>query len=247
MNWVAQEFSRAAAGYNHYAALQREVVDALKAFAEKEMLKGAVLDAGAGTGYALQAGWTALDIAPQMCAYIEQHFPQNPTLCADMSEIPAEDAQFDAVFSSLAMQWLSTPSYFFAESYRVTRKDGALLLATLVEPTLSEFSQAYQTMGEESPMLKFQHAKEVTKQCEAAGWNIEAVSCQPYVKQYASVMALMKMIKGLGARTTFTSSSRAGLRGKSWLQALEAAYPRRVEYEHACVASWQVLMLKAKK
>lgn len=96
-----------------------------------------VLDAGAGTGrvslrlYKAGAKVTALDIAPEMLAKLQQKEPEIEVVEGDMEHMPFEDEQFDMVFSSLAIIHLKKVDKFLDECYRVLKDNGRLVLVNI--------------------------------------------------------------------------------------------------------------------
>ena len=232
---VAEDFSNAAASYDQFAELQRQVVDELLPWMQGEKR---VLDAGAGTGYALQTGWTALDVAQGMCAQITKY----PTICADMQALPLAASSFDAVFSSLALQWLEQPIEFFRQSHDVTDADGMIYLATLGEGTLRELREAFEQVGMFAPVLSFQSLELIEQDLAKTGWKVQRSEQKVMHTKNETILALLQNLKGLGARY---KGEQSGFKGKGWLHKLEENYPKNSLGE--TIASWDVLMVQAQK
>lgn len=234
---VGKDFSQAAEAYDEFATLQREVIDELLLWVPAD---SSVLDAGAGTGYALKEQWVALDLAEGMC----QTITGQSAICADMQRLPVNDAVFDGVFSSLAMQWIEKPEAFLAEAYRCTKPTGWLAIATLGEGTLQELRMAFEKAGLAAPVLAFQSLPEIERQLVAAGWKIAQQERGMKQTAHPNVRELLHHLKGLGARYKMPATS--AVKGKGWLQALEDNYPASLETEHIQI-SWEVIKIKAEK
>jgi malonyl-CoA O-methyltransferase len=232
---IAQNFSNAAEHYDSFAEIQRGAVDQLKRWLSANPSLP-ILDAGAGTGYAMEAGWVGLDMAFGMCQHL------SPAICADMAQLPFRDHAFEAVFSSLAIQWLDDPTEFFQESARVTKKKGSLYLATLGTGTLKALRHAFEEIGQKPPLLDFLESEALHNYLNATNWNIINNKNIKYDTQHKNITALMRHLKGLGAR--YAEPSHHKMRGKGWLQALEKAYPKTKD---ALRAEWDIILIHATK
>ncbi|MEO8164562.1 MAG: methyltransferase domain-containing protein, partial [Betaproteobacteria bacterium] len=120
---MRRSFEKAASTYDQAAALQREV--GTRALERLELVKldpSIIVDAGCGTGFALQAlhqrysraTLVALDIAPAMLqksrariARWKQWFglSRQVFVCGDNGRLPLRSACVDMIWSSLAFQW----------------------------------------------------------------------------------------------------------------------------------------------
>lgn len=129
--YIAGLFDAAAADYdqssNPYTVRRR--VEALSA-----MARGDCLEIGGGTGVvsgALSAATSVIhsDIAPQMCRVARRKW-NIPSLCFDAESMPFDDASFDTVISSEMIYYLQRPQRCLAESFRVIRPGGNMLICT---------------------------------------------------------------------------------------------------------------------
>lgn len=237
---LAQDFSAAAEHYDSFAQLQHEIIDSLQPWLPPQQAGQKVLDAGAGTGYALRPGWLALDIAEGMCRKVANH----PAICADMQSLPVADAAIDGVFSSLAMQWLAQPQAFLREAYRCTHEQGWLVAATLGPKTLLELRQAFQAAGMEPPLLPFRSVEQLKQDCEIAGWRLERCEVEMMTTTHSNIKALLQNLKGLGARYKTMTGSK-GMRGRGWLEGLQQHYPNNLN--NNINISWEVIKIKLNK
>jgi ubiquinone/menaquinone biosynthesis C-methylase UbiE len=67
---------------------------------------------------------TAIDLSAQMLDEARQRQAADRYLLADIEAIPLADAQFDLVWSHLAVQWCSSLPQALRELYRVARPGG---------------------------------------------------------------------------------------------------------------------------
>lgn len=129
--YIAGLFDAAATDYdqssNPYTVRRR--VEALSA-----MARGDCLEIGGGTGV-VSGGLTAAtsvihsDIASEMCR-VARHKWNIPSLCFDAETMPFAEASFDTVISSEMIYYLQQPQRCLAESFRVLRPGGKMLICT---------------------------------------------------------------------------------------------------------------------
>ncbi len=97
----------------------------------------AVLDAGAGTGRLAKklanagAQVTALDVSPDMLAYLRRKCPSATIVEGDVEQMPFADESFDMVFSSLTLVHLKKIEPFLEECYRVLRDGGTAVIVNI--------------------------------------------------------------------------------------------------------------------
>src|SRR5579884_2518619 len=124
-NPVQEAFSKAAAGYEQHAELQRVVrQECLNTLSGLLPDRARVLDIGCGTGALFtesrEAGlhWqiTGLDLAFGMCAEAAR---AGTVVNAEAQALPFADGCFDGLFSSLMLQWADQPLQAFREMMRV--------------------------------------------------------------------------------------------------------------------------------
>lgn len=97
-----------------------------------------ILDVGAGSGRIsgelskLGAKITALDVSSKMLEKLKaKKFKNVETVVGDAENLPFEDETFDIVVATFLVVHLKNPKYFFAESYRVLKPNGILLVSNI--------------------------------------------------------------------------------------------------------------------
>lgn len=236
---VRADFSRAAHNYDAHAGLQRRAAQQLFTLLLPYLaLDAHLLDAGCGTGYfshllkEKKIGWTvaSLDSAEGMCrkAY--------PAICGDMTALPFKDETFDAVFSSLALQWVSSAQDALAESFRVTKKGGYAGFATLGPETLTELRTAMEQLQIPANVIPFSSAETIAQAAQNAGWRVAACKTSLEHETYPDAASLLRNLKGLGA----TYKGEAHLKPAE-LGSLLAHYP--AEKDGAVSATFDIILL----
>ncbi|WP_353243329.1 malonyl-ACP O-methyltransferase BioC [Providencia sp.] len=230
---IAAAFGRAAASYDAIASYQQgtgeQLLNKLKStLVTKQINKPLrVLDAGCGTGFFSQKlknqGHivTGLDLSSGMLDVAKSKDTADEYVCADMESIPVSSARFDVVFSNLSIQWCESLYGALSELYRVTKRGGVIVFTTLAENSLSELSEAWQSLDGYSHVNTFLGPQDITASCQA--WRHD-VSFQQDTLYFPDVISLLNSLKGIGA-THLTAGRQTGLMTRKRLQQLAGAYP----------------------
>lgn len=225
---IAAAFGRAAQSYSQHDELQRQSAQGLLA-ALGDNHFSRVLDAGCGPGsnsrYWRRAGShvTAIDLSAQMLDQARQQQAADHYLLADIEAIPLADAQFDLVWSHLAVQWCSSLPQALGELYRVTRPGGKVAFTTLLESSLPELRQAWKAVDEQPHANRFLAHEQVTQ--ALTGWRYRN-TVQNITLTFSDALSAMRSLKGIGATHLHAGRERKPLtRGE--LQRLELAWPQK--------------------
>jgi malonyl-CoA O-methyltransferase len=233
--WVGRSFSRAALGYDRVAALQRQVGEGLLArWHYDNFAHGTLLDLGCGTGYCTallagrfpDAGLLALDIAWGMLRAFELRpglQEKAPRICADMEALPLRGRSVDVVFSNLALQWCPDLTAAMVEIKRVLRPGGLFLFSTFGASTLWELRTAWAKADHHTHVNAFVSVGAIEAALQQAGYADGSVISQQCVVRYASVEAILRELKNLGAHNV-TQDRPRHLTGKGTLRKMMEAY-----------------------
>ena len=223
---IAAAFGRAAQSYSQHDELQRLSAQGLLA-ALGENVFPQVLDAGCGPGsnsrYWRGAGSqvTAIDLSARMLEEARQRQAADRYLLADIEAIPLADAQFDLVWSHLAVQWCSSLPQALNELYRVARPGGCVAFTTLLESSLPELNQAWKAVDEQPHANRFLPHEQVIH--ALAGWRYR---CTEQTITLNDAFSAMRSLKGIGATHLHAGREKKPLtRGQ--LQRLELAWPQQ--------------------
>lgn len=229
---VARSFGRAAQTYDDVAELQRKIGHHLMRCLPPLSSQDVILDLGAGTGFftrhlaAIVPGGRviALDIAEPMLRQAQLGFG-GISVVGDAEAIPFRDGSVDLVFSNMCIQWCRAPEKLFSEIRRILKPQGGVIFSTFGPRTLLELRQAWAVADDYDHVIDFISAQEIERAMTAAGliWSDRTFWLEHYA--YADVLALMRELKGLGARNASGHRSR-GMTGKGRLASMVAAYPR---------------------
>lgn len=224
---IAAAFGRAARSYSQHDELQRQSAEGLLALLGETRFTQ-VLDAGCGPGgnsrYWREAGGqvTALDLSSDMLAEARQQQAAHRYLVGDIEAIPLADAQFDLVWSHLAVQWCSSLPQALSELYRVARPGGSVAFTTLLESSLPELNQAWRAVDRQPHANRFLSHERVTQ--ALAGRRYRS-AMQTITLNFSDALSAMRSLKGIGATHLHTGREKKPLtRGQ--LQRLELAWPQ---------------------
>jgi len=232
---IRTSFDRASADYEAAAVLQARVGDELvDRLAMLNLVPGAVLDLGAGTGRLTgelkrryrRAQVIALDLAPGMLREARRHmglFRRFDRICGDVRRLPLADASVDLVVSNLMLQWCDDLDTALREIRRVLKPNGFFTFTTFGPDTLSELRAAWAAVDEYSHVNTFIDMHDVGDALMRAGLTEPVLDVERVTLTYPDVLALMRDLKVIGAHNV-TAGRPRGLVGRQRLRGVEQAY-----------------------
>jgi len=214
---LRKSFSRAAAGYDAAAIVQREVCKRLMERLDFIKLQPArILDAGSGTGFGTRslgerykdANIIALDIAVGMLqtakgtsGWWQKLFSgtKQSFLCADIEALPFCQQAFDMVWSNLTLQWCNELPDTIKGLHRVTRNDGLLMFSTFGPDTLKELRSAFAGVDGYTHINRFADMHDIGDMLAAAGFADPVMEMEKITLTYNDVKSVMHDLKNIGA------------------------------------------------
>lgn len=249
---VRRAFNRAASSYEGAAEVQRQVVARLAELAAGAIVDTPlrIIDAGCGTGFALErlhARWPgavilAFDLAERMLLQHRRDALHCRPVAADIERLPLADGSADLYWSSFTLQWCDL-GRALAEARRVLTPGGRLALATVVDGTFAELRAAFSDVDNYSHSLDFLSAATVQASAAAAGFRDIAITGERVVTRYPDLRSLLDAVRQVGA-SGVAGRRRPGLLGKAAWQRIAAAWPR--DPDGLLPLSYQVLYLTAR-
>ena len=232
---VRRNFSRAAAGYDDVAVLQREIGSRmLERLDYVKIAPQRVLDLGCGTGASLLAlgerypkalvlgadfSEAMLGAARGQRSQLHWLLPfmrkrQAALLAADAQSLPFKAGTFDLLWSNLMLHWLDDPLPVFREMQRTLNVGGLLMFSTFGPDTLKELRASFADMHDYGDMLL---------EC---GFSDPVMDAEVLTVTYASFDDLLRDLRQGGASCAM-ADRRRGLSGRSLWQAARATYEQR--------------------
>jgi malonyl-CoA O-methyltransferase len=249
---VGRSFSLAAESYNAAALLQHRVADHLLTYMPAD-IDGSVLDLGCGTGYSLPALKSlasgecvlALDLAPGMLFYAEQHCGEsaNYYLCGDAEDMPLADDSVAHIFSSLALQWCENLPALMFEIERVLQPGGTAVIATLGPDTLHELRSAWAEVDGYVHVNRFSKRSDLDHAIRQSGLELLAWDEVAEVMYYERLSELTRELKNIGA-SNVNGGRPSGLTGRQRLQSLTDHYEVFRSKDQKLPASYQLWYIR---
>jgi malonyl-CoA O-methyltransferase len=250
---IARSFGQAAAHYDEFAALQREVADHLLTGIDVTS-PASILDLGCGTGYCASklgarfpsAHLVALDLAlPMLRASAVRVAHDTPLLCADMQSLPLQDAVAQLAVSSLSLQWCADLTRVFAELWRVLKPGGQALLSTFGPATLHELRAAWSAVDTHVHVNGFAGKAALEQAAKRAGFTV-TLKCEPQKRPYASLRALARELKGIGAHN-MNDARATGLTPRAAFARAEQEFGKGLVVGQGIPVTWEVYYLDLRK
>jgi malonyl-CoA O-methyltransferase len=238
---IRQDFSDAATHYGQHAILQWHVAHRLLE-RTTTILPGQalVLDVGCGPGsIARQLNHhktVQLDMAHAMCKVAAT--AQNPSVGGAAEALPFADNSFDAVFSSLMLQWATDQQKALQEMRRVLKPGGLLAFTTFAPGTLAELAQSFATIDNYPHVSEF-----VIPDILAFSPDIEAETVTEY---HSDLLSLMRNLKAIGARNKL-SARRKGMMTAGQMQRVEEYYRQHFAMEEGLPVTWKIIYATLRK
>lgn len=253
---VRRSFAAASNTYDGVAALQRQIGEQLLAKHLPSVLSGTVVDIGCGTGFltarlARCVGYRqliALDLALPMLQVTRIKLIEYEAVAylgADTECLPLRSAGVDWFFSNLALQWSRDLPSLSAELLRTLKPGGRLAFSTFGPQTLHELKNAWAQVDVYTHVNEFYSREELQAALQQAGFSAVSISTQACVYRYASPLALMRELKGMGAHNVSDGRKR-GITTKTQLQTMIAAY-EKLRDQDSLPATFEVFYVTAVK
>ena len=238
---IRRAFSRAAAGYDKAAVLQREVGERLAMRLDYIRIKPAtVLDLGAGSGVGIpnlqsrfrRARVIAADFSEAMLRHARRRgswLKRPRVVCSDARHLPFQEQSIDLVFSNLMLQWCRPEEAYLAEVRRVLSAGGLFLFSTFGPDTLRELREAFAAVDDHPHIHEFADMHDIGDLLLTTGFREPVVNMEMFTLTYADVRSVLRDLKSVGATNAAAARAR-GMSGHAALRNLEHAYEK---FRHA--------------
>ncbi len=240
---MRRAFSRAAAGYDASAVLQREVCTRMLERLDYIKMKPArLLDAGSGTGWGGRqlsekypdAQTISLDIAIGMLQTAQSRSGwwrklfgggRQMAVCGDVEALPLATGSIEMVWSNLAVQWCNDLPATFVELHRVLKTEGLLMFSTFGPDTLKELRLAFNGVDDNNHLNRFADMHDVGDMLVQAGFSEPVMDMEYMTLTYDDVRGVLQDLKAIGAHNA-TQGRGQGLMGKSAFNRLLENYEK---------------------
>jgi malonyl-CoA O-methyltransferase len=201
---IQRRFERAAAYYDTFSVVQREMAERLVENVRRRPLS--ILELGCGTGYLTallrsrfpEAAIEAVDFAPAMIARAYVRVPNARYIARDIEELELEPDCYDLIVSSATVQWLADPERTFTRLVAALDRPGEVQLTTFGPRTFWELDEVLGELGCERGLSLLTAERWETLLAEA---GLRGVRAQTYEERfsYPDCAAFLRSVKSSGA------------------------------------------------
>lgn len=242
---VRRNFSRAAAGYDEVAVLQREVAGRmLERLDYVKIAPQRVLDLGCGTGASLTAlnerypgaqmlgadvSEAMLNVGRQQRSRLRWLLPftrgsKAALLVADAQALPFKSNTLGLLWSNLVLHWLNDPLLALHEMRRTLEVGGLLMFSTFGPDTLKELRASFS--DGQVHTQRFIDMHDYGDMLLACGFSDPVMDAEVLTLTYSSLDDLFRDLRQSGAICAM-HDRRRGLMGRSAWQTARAEYEKR--------------------
>jgi SAM-dependent methyltransferase len=172
-----------------------------------------------------------------------------PRVAADEEALPFADGALDLVVSALALQFVNDLPGTLIQVRRALRPDGLLLAALIGGDSLSELRAAFaeaesEIEGGVSPRVApFAEGRELGALLQRAGFALPVVDSDRLTVRYASVFALMRDLRRMGATNVLAERRRGPLKRATLARMAEIYAERFADADGRLRASFEIVWL----
>lgn len=212
---IAECFGAAAAHYDEHAHVQQRILDwSLRHMNSANVsgnLSAKLVDLGSGTGSALPMlaplaeTVVAVDIAQPMLDYAQNRNNAITNIqyqCADFDDLTKIFAtnSVNRIFSSMALQWSSSPEQLLKDISHILTVDGRADLTILIAPSFARLRQAWASIGRGHAVHSFTSLAQWQAAAAKAGLTCHSNS-DVFIDAYPDFLSMLHSIKDVGAST----------------------------------------------
>ena len=171
------------------------------------------------------------------------------SIVADEEALPFASESFDLVVSGLSLQWANDLPGALVQIRRALAPDGLFLAALVGGQSLTELrtaltsAEAELTGGASPRVAPFADVRDLGGLLQRAGFALPVTDSEPIIVRYASMFALMRDLRGMGATNALTERSRVPLRRAVLLRAAEIYAERFTDADGRVRATFDIVWL----
>lgn len=186
------------------------------------------------------------DSADQILAHAD-----GPIVRADEEALPFATESLDLIVSGLSLHLVNDLPGSLVQIRRALKPDGLFLGALLGGDTLKELREAWliaedDIMGGASPRVApFADVRDLGGLLQRAGFALPVADSDVVTVRYATALALMRDIKGMGASNMLTARRRVPVTRRLLLRAADVYAERFAEADGRVPATFEIITLTA--
>jgi len=222
--FVQRSFNTSAKTYDQYTSLQKSTITELLDHINPDNFSiTRALDIGTGTGN-LTAGLIqrfpkakiyGCDLAGSMLVEARKKTGKKGIFStADAELLPYKENSFELVVSSFTFQWLNDWSRAINEIKKVLKPEGTFAFSVFGSKTFFELRQSFKKACAETgysagePLALSTTKAGIMKSLLSANFSAPVIRSYSIIEEYDSVRALIKSIRGMGAKNASNKRNR---------------------------------------
>jgi SAM-dependent methyltransferase len=172
-----------------------------------------------------------------------------PTIVADEEALPFASGSFDLIVSALSLQWANDLPGALVQIRRALAPDGLFLAAVIGGQSLMELrtaltaAEAELTGGASPRVAPFADVRDLGGLLQRAGFALPVTDVEPLIVRYASMFALLRDLRAMGATNALTERSRVPLRRAVLTRAAEIYADRFSDSDGRVRATFEIVWL----
>lgn len=179
------------------------------------------------------------------------HHAAAGAVVADEEALPLKPGAFDAVLSSLALQFVNDLPGTLHQIRHALKPDGLFLGALIGGGTLTELRQVFveaesETVGGASPRVApFADARDIASLLQRAGFALPVVDSDRFTVSYGSAFALLADLRAMGAANVLVERRRTPMRRATLLRAMDLYQQRFARADGKVLATFEIITATA--
>jgi SAM-dependent methyltransferase len=171
------------------------------------------------------------------------------SIVADEEALPFASGSFELIVSALSLQWANDLPGVLVQIRRALAPDGLFLAALIGGQTLIELRTAFtaaeaELTGGASPRVApFADVRDLGGLLQRAGFALPVTDVEPILVRYASMFALLRDLRAMGATNALTERSRVPLRRAVFTRAAEIYADRFSDSDGRVRATFEIVWL----
>ncbi|MEA2757478.1 MAG: hypothetical protein QOH65_91 [Methylobacteriaceae bacterium] len=171
------------------------------------------------------------------------------SIVADEEALPFASGCFDLIVSVLSLQWANDLPGALVQIRRALAPDGLFLAALVGGQSLTELrtaltaAEAELTGGASPRIAPFTDMRDLGGLLQRAGFALPVTDVEPILVRYASMFALLRDVRAMGATNALTERSRVPLRRAVFTRAAEIYADRFSDSDGRVRATFEIVWL----
>jgi SAM-dependent methyltransferase len=171
------------------------------------------------------------------------------SIVADEEALPFASGCFDLIVSVLSLQWANDLPGALVQIRRALAPDGLFLAALVGGQSLTELrtaltaAEAELTGGASPRIAPFTDMRDLGGLLQRAGFALPVTDVEPIIVRYASMFALLRDVRAMGATNALTERSRVPLRRAVFTRAAEIYADRFSDSDGRVRATFEIVWL----